>query len=112
MTDKIVLLTTCESEDEARRIARALVEAQLAACVNIVPRIASFYRWKGAVEEATEYLLLVKTSLRLASEARAAIEQAHSYELPEAIALPVAAGSERYLEWLEAGLKREGGPPR
>jgi periplasmic divalent cation tolerance protein len=107
VTDKIVMLSTCETEEEAARIAHALVEGQLAACVNIIPRITSVYRWKGVVEEASEFLLLIKTARSLAAEVQAAIERAHSYELPEAIALPIVAGSERYLHWLHSGLKQE-----
>ena len=105
MTDKIAVLCTCETEDEARRIAHALVQARLAACVNIVAGARSVYRWKDNVEEASEFLLIVKTSRALFGQVRAAIERLHSYELPEAIALPIADGSPRYLEWLAAGLK-------
>jgi periplasmic divalent cation tolerance protein len=105
MTDKIAVLSTCESEDEARRLARELVEARLAACVNIVPGIRSVFQWKGAVEEANELLLVVKTSRALLNEVRAAIERLHSYELPEVIAFQIVDGSAEYLEWLAKGLK-------
>lgn len=106
MTDKIVLLTNCESADEAERLARALVEARLAACVNIVGGVRSVYRWKGAVETASEVMLVIKTSRELLPEAQALIEKLHSYELPEVIALSIVDGSERYLDWLAEGLKR------
>ncbi len=104
MTDKIVVLSTAESGDQARKLARALVEGRLAACVNIVGGLKSVYRWKGAVEESDEVLLLIKTSRELLPQVRAAIEQMHSYELPEVIALPILDGSGRYLEWLAESL--------
>ncbi len=107
MTDKIVVLSTCETETEARQIARALVEGRLAACVNIVNGMRSVYRWKGAVEEANEVLLLIKTSRTLLPEVRDAIQKIHSYELPEVIALSIVDGSDSYLEWLSAELITE-----
>ena len=112
MTDKIVVLSTCESTDDAARIARSLVEKHLAACVNIVPGVQSIYHWKGAVEQASEVLMVIKTGRPLLSAVRAEIERLHSYELPEAIALQIVDGSERYLDWLAAGLKQTDGEPR
>src|SRR3954468_9857167 len=106
MTDKIVILTTCENQEEARRVARGLIEEQVAACVNIVHQVESVYRWKGTVETSVECLLLIKTVRGKFDEVRALLERLHSYELPECVALPIVEGSERYLEWLEAGLKR------
>ena len=87
MTDKIVILSTTPNEEEADRIARGLVEARLAACVNIVPRVRSIYRWEGAVEESAECLLVIKSSRALFDRLRTAIEQAHTYDVPEVIAL-------------------------
>jgi len=107
MTDKIVVLNTCGSEAEATRLARLLVDRNLAACVSVVPRLCSFYRWKGAVESAEEWLLLIKSSRPLFNELRAAIESAHSYEVPEVLAIPVVGGSAPYLDWLQANLKAE-----
>ena len=102
MTDKCVVLVTCATLAEARRIARAVVEARLAACVNILPGIVtSVYRWKGKVESARERLLLIKTSRQRLRKLQAAIEQLHSYEVPEFIAVPIVAGSRAYLEWVE-----------
>lgn len=112
MTDKIVALSTCENMDEAAKIARSLVEKRLAACVNIVPGVQSVYHWKGAVEQASEVLIVIKTSRPLLSAVHAEIERLHSYELPEMIALQIVDGSERYLEWLAAGLKQSGAEPR
>ena len=100
MTDKVLVLTTAGSEMEAQKIAQALVERRLAACVNIVPRIQSVYRWEGKVEKAEEYLLLIKTSTIREEHVRAAIRELHSYELPECISIPIAGGSAEYLRWL------------
>lgn len=105
MTDKIVVLNTCASEREAERLARLLVDQRLAACVSVVPRLRSFYRWNGAVECADEWLLLIKSSRALFDRLCAAIGTAHSYEIPEVLALPVVAGSEPYLDWLAANLQ-------
>ena len=102
MTDRLVVLVTCGSGKEARRIARALVEAQLAACGNVVEApVRSIYRWKGKVETAREYLLMVKTSRRRFAALEKAVKRVHSYDLPEIIALPIAAGSQAYLRWID-----------
>jgi periplasmic divalent cation tolerance protein len=101
MTDKRVVLTTSGSPDEARKLAHALVERRLAACVNIIPRISSVYRWQGKVEEAEEFLLLIKTTEAAFEQVRQTIRELHSYELPECIALPVEDGSLEYLKWIE-----------
>ena len=111
MTGSIVILSTCGSEEEAARIARLLVERGLAACVNVAPGIRSFYRWEGRIESAAEWLLIVKSSPALFDAVVRAIEQAHSYQVPEVIALPVVAGSARYLEWLRENLTPEAGSP-
>jgi periplasmic divalent cation tolerance protein len=100
MTDKRIVLSTTGSEDEARKIARHLVEHQLAACVNIVPGIESIYRWQGKIESSRECLLLIKTSAGQFPAVREAIQKLHSYELPECIAINVEDGSTDYLDWL------------
>jgi periplasmic divalent cation tolerance protein len=100
MTDKRIVLTTAGSMDEARRIAEALVNRKLAACVNIVPRIMSIYRWKGKVEEAEEWMLLIKTAAGF-EPVRDAILEMHSYELPECMSISIEDGSPDYLQWLE-----------
>jgi periplasmic divalent cation tolerance protein len=100
MTDKLLVLTTAGSQSEARKIAQSLVERRLAACVNIVPRIQSIYIWKGKVEKAEEYLLLIKTVKPREEQVRAAIRELHSYGLPECIAISIASGSAEYLKWL------------
>jgi periplasmic divalent cation tolerance protein len=108
MTDKIVILSTCSSEAEAEKIARLLVEERLAACVNVIPRMRSFYRWNGAVESAEECLLVIKSARDLFERLRAVLEQAHSYEVPEAIAIPILDGAETYMSWLESNLRDRG----
>ncbi len=100
MTDKRLVLTTAGSEEEARRIARALVERKLAACVNIILRINSIYRWQGQVEEGEEWLLLIKTTKSAFENVRNAIQELHSYELPECISLSIEDGSAEYLAWI------------
>jgi len=104
MTDKIIVFTTCGSEKEAARIARAVVEARLAACVNVLGGVRSHYRWKGSIEESSEWLLIIKSSRGRFPALRAALERAHSYELPEVIACSVVDGSEKYLGWLDREL--------
>jgi periplasmic divalent cation tolerance protein len=104
MTDKIVVLSTCGSAGEAANVARALVERRLAACVNIVAGVRSIYRWKGAVEEAAEWLLVIKSSRALFERLQEELRKAHSYETPEIVALEIVAGSESYLEWMDAEL--------
>jgi periplasmic divalent cation tolerance protein len=101
MTDKLLVLSTTGSESEAREMAQTLVERRLAACVNIVPRIRSVYRWQGKIEQAEEYLLLIKTTKAREEELRSAICELNSYELPECIAIPVESGSAEYLKWVE-----------
>lgn len=101
VTDKIVVLTTCESEDQAREMARHLVEHRLAACVNILPAAQSVYRWKDAIEESPEFVLLIKSRRDLFPRLRDAIGHLHSYEIPEVIALPVVEGYDAYLQWID-----------
>ncbi len=104
MTDKIVVLTTCDSEKQAEQRARHLVEKQVAACVNILSKARTIYRWKEKVEEASEWMLIIKSRRDLFSALRAEIQTQHSYEVPEVIALPVVDGSEPYLAWFDAQL--------
>src|ERR1039457_6701120 len=105
MTDKIVVLTTCAVESDAEHLARALVDGGLAACVNVVPGVRSFYQWKGETQSSEEFLLIVKTSRDLFGALRAEMEKLHPYELPELLALPVVAGAEDYLRWLQSNLR-------
>ena len=104
MTDKRVVLTTCGSIEEARKIARELVERKLAACANIIPRIESIYRWKDKIETSTEYLLVIKTTANAFTSLRDAFGELHSYEVPECVAIPVTDGSAAYLKWMEESM--------
>ena len=105
MTDKRIVLCSAGSEDEARKIARHLVEQRLAACVNIVPRMESIYRWQGKLESSGEWLLLIKTTVERFPAVRDAIRDLHSYELPECIAISIEDGNSGYLEWIAQSVK-------
>ena len=108
MSDRIVALSTVGTAEDAERIARALVERGLAACVNVVPGVTSIYRWKGKLETEEERLLVIKTRADGFEALRAALVAHHPYEVPVVLALPVAAGHAPYLEWLDAGVERHG----
>jgi periplasmic divalent cation tolerance protein len=101
-----VVLVTCGSRAEALKIARLVVMAKLAACANMVSApVESIYRWKGKVESAKEFLLVIKTTSARFAALREAVLKAHSYDVPEIIALPIAAGSEKYLAWIADSVK-------
>jgi len=99
-TDAIIVITNLPNHDAAVRMAEALVEKRLAACVNVLAACTSVYRWKAAIETAQEVPLLIKTRGALYPEVEAAIRRAHPYELPEIVAVPVSQGLPGYLEWL------------
>ena len=98
---RILVLTTCPDESSAETIGRRLVEARLAACVNILPRCRSIYRWEGAVEDAQEWVLLIKSRTARYAALEQAIVQAHPYELPEVICVPIHTGLPGYLCWID-----------
>lgn len=104
MTDKIVVLTTCDSQMQAERLARRLIEDRLAACVTILPGARSVYRWKDKIEDAEEFVLVIKSRRDLFLRLRDVIAELHTYEIPEVIALPVVDGSRAYLNWLDREL--------
>jgi len=104
MTLDRIVLTTIDSRDAAQKIARALVEQRLAACVNIVGPIESIYRWEKKVETSSEFLLLVKTTAAQFPAVRDALKRLHSYELPECISLAIDDGSREYLQWIESSV--------
>jgi periplasmic divalent cation tolerance protein len=100
------VLVTCGSLKEGRRIARAVVSARLAACVNLMLNpVESIYTWKGKVEKAREYLLMMKTTSKRLAELEREVKRLHSYDVPEFIALPIVAGSRDYLAWLRKSAK-------
>jgi periplasmic divalent cation tolerance protein len=101
MEGRIVVLCTVPTLETAERIAQAVVERRLAACVSVVPGLVSIYRWKGALQRDEERLLIVKTRAERFEELRAAIVELHPYEVPEIVALPLVAGHAPYLAWLD-----------
>jgi periplasmic divalent cation tolerance protein len=104
MSNARIVLTTAGSADEARKIADALVDRRLAACVNIVPQVESVYRWQGKVERASEWLLIIKTHADVFEDVCSAIKSLHSYELPECIMLEIGQGDQEYLDWIAANV--------
>lgn len=102
-----VVLVTCATLEEARKIARAVVEQHLAACVNILTHaVESFYIWEGKLENGSEYLLVIKTTEERLGELEKGILKLHSYDTPEFIVVPIVTGSKEYLDWLEGSVKR------
>jgi periplasmic divalent cation tolerance protein len=100
MPDAILVVTNVPDTDHAKAIARQLVECRLAACVNILPGVQSVYQWQGAVEEAGEVTLLIKTVRARYPEVESAIRSAHPYQVPEIVALPIEAGLPAYVDWI------------
>lgn len=100
MTEFVVVLVTVGSRREGETIARQLVEEKVAACVNLLGPLRSTYWWQGAVEEAEEYLLVIKSRAGLLPALAERVRELHSYEVPEVLAVPVLGGSEPYLAWL------------
>ena len=101
MTQARVVLTTCGSKDEAQKIARAVVERRVAACVNIIAPVESIYRWEERVESATEWLLLIKSTAEKSAVVCEAIRELHLYDVPECIVISIEDGSAEYLKWIE-----------
>ena len=98
----VLAVTTAPSEDEGRRIVRALVERRIIACGNVLPPAVSIYRWKGAIEEAREVVVLMKTQEAQVPALEAALPALHPYEVPELIVVPITGGHGPYLDWLRA----------
>lgn len=110
MTDKVVIMVTAASRRECRKIARHLVEAKLAACVNITQPINSIYRWEGKLADEKEFQILIKSTRDLFPEIKAAISKIHSYHTPEIICLPIIDGSRNYLLWIADSVKQPNPP--
>ena len=106
MTEALLVVTNCPDDAVAERIALALVEQGFAACVNQLAAVRSIYRWQGNVERANEVPLLIKTTRERYGDVEHAIRQLHPYEVPEIIALSIAAGHAAYLRWIEAETAR------
>ena len=100
----VLALSTAGSQEEAARVAQALVERRLAACVNLVPQVRSIYRWQGQLCDQAEWLLVIKTQRRLLAQLHQTLKQIHSYEVPELVAVSIGQGSRDYLAWLHAAL--------
>ena len=100
MTDVSIVLVTVGNEEEARKIGRTLVEEQLIACANIIPRIHSIYRWKGEIRTDEEFLMIMKTRTAFFPCLKRRVRELHSYELPEIVAFPVEQGLQDYLDWV------------
>lgn len=106
----IMVFITAADNEEARLIARVLLEQRKAACVNIVNGVSSSFRWQGQMNDETESLLLVKSTSELLNDIIEIVKEVHSYETPEIIALPIIGGSGEYLKWLEESISPEKNP--
>ncbi len=102
----MVVFVTVPNREEAEKIARALIESRLAACVNIVNGLKSIYWWQGKIEEDNELLLIIKTRIEVFEELVLKIKELHPYTVPEIIGLPIIAGSKDYVDWLRNEIKR------
>lgn len=107
MEQALLVLTNLPDVEQARALAQTLVDRRLAACVNIMPAVQSIYRWQGVVEQASEVSLMIKSTQARYAELEAAIVAAHPYDVPEVIALPIAAGLPAYLNWIVAETGKE-----
>ncbi|HEY8606921.1 MAG TPA: divalent-cation tolerance protein CutA [Noviherbaspirillum sp.] len=107
MEQALLVISNLPDKQEAERVARALVEQRVAACVNILPAVRSVYRWQGAIEDADEVTIFIKTDAARYAELEAALAQVHPYAVPEVIAVPVAAGLPAYLHWIADETKKD-----
>ncbi len=105
MTGRVVVLCTVGSGEDAERIARGLLDRRLAACVNVVPGVTSFYRWKGEVAQDAEHLLVMKTTAARFEALREALVELHPYDVPEIVELPIERGHAAYLDWIDASVR-------
>ena len=96
----IVIFITTATTEEAQRISKALLEQRKVACVNIVPRVSSFFWWQDKIDSAQESLLIVKTKASQLNELVRLVKELHSYDVPEIIAMPIVGGNQDYLEWI------------
>ena len=105
MTEIVLVLTTVQTVEQGNSVARALVEERLAACVNVLPVMTSFYRWQGAVESGTECQLVIKTTRDQMAAVGARIRALHSYELPEVLVVAVEDGGADYVNWVKGATR-------
>jgi periplasmic divalent cation tolerance protein len=106
MTDVVLVLTTVGDAAAAEQLARALVDEQLAACVNVLPAMTSCYRWKGQLEHAAEYQIIIKTTVGRVADIGSRLTGLHPYELPEFLVIQVSDGSAPYLDWVRDGTRQ------
>jgi len=100
-----VVFVTCLGKEEAEKISKTLVKEKLAACVNVVSTVKSFFWWEGKVDESEEHLLIIKTSVEKMEKLIEKVKELHSYSVPEIISLPILEGNKEYLKWIEDSLK-------
>ena len=105
-TEHVVVLVTASGEEEAKNIAKRLLDNREAACINIINGVSSLFAWQGRQEEEQESLLIIKSNASLLPKIVETVKQVHSYDMPEIIALPVLGGNEDYLEWIDSGIER------
>ena len=106
-TGKYVVLTTVNREEDAERLANGLLERRLVACVNVIPKVVSYYWWEGKIQADGEFLLVLKTGGECLEELKSVIPELHPYEVPELIALPIADGATPYLDWISPETARK-----
>ncbi len=104
MTDKVVALSTCATEEEALKVARRLLETRVAACVSITQPVRSLYHWQGAIQDDAEFLLVIKSRRDLMDRLKSELRAVHSYVTPELVVMPIVDGLPDYLEWLDKEL--------
>jgi periplasmic divalent cation tolerance protein len=104
MSKYILVISTASLKKESEKIAKALLDKKLAACINIISGVDSLYTWKGKLERASEYLLLIKTKASLFNKVEKVIKENHSYSVPEVISIEIKKGSKEYLKWLDSCL--------
>jgi periplasmic divalent cation tolerance protein len=107
MDETLLVLTNMPDAQSAQSLARRLVERKLAACINILPAVQSVYRWQGVIEEAAECTMMIKTTRARYMEIELAVKEAHPYQLPEIVALPIVAGLPAYLNWIAEETKKD-----
>ena len=107
MTEMLLVYTTFANEADAARVARVLIEERLIACANLIPAARSLYRWQGAIQDEREVMALMNTRKQDWTALLSRLHELHPYETPECIAVRVAAGAPKYMEWLESALEPE-----
>ncbi len=105
MKEYILVLITCPNQNQALKIKEVLLKKRLAACINLIEKVDSFFWWQGKIDAAQEVLLLIKTSKDLFDELCIEVKRIHGYSVPEIIAIPITKGNKEYLEWLKENLK-------